>query len=74
MKVAVLGSILMMVAMVLGGLGLGLIVHAQLNESAFVSACLSLSSTPLIIKFLTPVTDNPNDEGEHRQVLTMFIV
>ena len=47
------------------GLFLGSVLHVSWRESVFVSACLSLSSTPLVVKFLTPGNDvtHQNKDG-----------
>lgn len=60
---AVLGSVGIMVAMVLGGIGLGAAMSTPVGESVFVAACLSLSSTPLVVKFLSPASEKQDDEG-----------
>ena len=62
-KVASIGTLSMMVLMVLGGLGLGAALKASPSESMFVAACLSLSSTPLVVRFLSPPSDAPASEG-----------
>ncbi|ELT97777.1 hypothetical protein CAPTEDRAFT_161515 [Capitella teleta] len=57
LRVATLGSGAMMSLMVALGLILGRLWSASGSESVFVAACLSLSSTPLVIKFLTSSSD-----------------
>ena len=60
-----MGSSLMMFVMVLCGLVVGVVLKASANESAFVAACLSLSSTPLVVKFLTHShRDHPTAESK----------
>ena len=49
---ATLGSTLSMAAMILLGVLFGHVIDTSLNESAFIAACLSLSSTPLVVRFL----------------------
>ena len=63
LRVAVVGTSCMLLAMVLGGLGIGLMWGVSARESAFVAACVSLSSTPLVVKFLNTGGD-PQDEGK----------
>ncbi|XP_019617032.1 PREDICTED: transmembrane and coiled-coil domain-containing protein 3-like [Branchiostoma belcheri] len=52
-KVAVLGSLAMMLLMVLCGILWGIPLAISWKQSVFVSACLSLSSTPLVVRFLS---------------------
>ncbi len=58
----------MMISMVLCGLGVGQLLQAKPNESAFVAACLSLSSTPLVVKFLTPHSESHGEESMYSPV------
>ncbi|KXJ26172.1 transmembrane and coiled-coil domain-containing protein 3 [Exaiptasia diaphana] len=58
-KVSVGGSTLMMVLIVVFGMLGGMCFGILPQQSAFVAACLSLSSTPLIVKFLG------NKAGDH---------
>ncbi len=53
----------MMMSMVLCGLAVGHLLQAKPNESAFVASCLSLSSTPLVVKFLTPHSESQGEES-----------
>ena len=53
-KVAVIGCSLVTGLMIACGVGIGAVVGAGPHESSFVSACFSLSSTPLIVRFLSP--------------------
>ncbi|XP_071798584.1 transmembrane and coiled-coil domain-containing protein 3-like [Asterias amurensis] len=52
-RVAVFGSITMTVVMVVFGIFFGFVLDIIPSESAFIAACLSLSSTPLVVKFLS---------------------
>ena len=51
-RVAVFGSSAMSVAMIVFGIIFGSVLNIIPKQSAFVAACLSLSSTPLVVKFL----------------------
>ena len=42
----------MTIAMIVFGVIFGSFLHIIPRQSAFVAACLSLSSTPLVVKFL----------------------
>ncbi|XP_071951694.1 transmembrane and coiled-coil domain-containing protein 3-like [Antedon mediterranea] len=52
LHVAVFGSMSMTMLMVLFGLVCGYFLHIAPSQSTFIAACLSLSSTPLVVKFL----------------------
>jgi hypothetical protein len=52
LHVSVVGSIAITVLMVCTGLVAGYLVGIQYQQSSFVAACLSLSSTPLVVKFM----------------------
>ncbi len=58
-----MGSSMMMGMMIVIGVGIGLIVGAPPNESTFVASCLSLSSTPLVVRFLTPERDSQAEDS-----------
>ncbi|XP_077987807.1 transmembrane and coiled-coil domain-containing protein 3-like isoform X2 [Glandiceps talaboti] len=51
-RVAVFGSGAMTILMMIFGLIWGYLLHIIPSQSVFVAACLSLSSTPLVVKFL----------------------
>ena len=50
--IAVTGSIAIVILMICGGLIVGYLVGIHQLQSSFVAACLSLSSTPLVVKFM----------------------
>ncbi|XP_038050621.1 transmembrane and coiled-coil domain-containing protein 3-like isoform X1 [Patiria miniata] len=52
-RIAVFGSISMTVIMIAFGIFFGYILSIIPSESAFIAACMSLSSTPLVVKFLS---------------------
>ncbi|XP_064638404.1 transmembrane and coiled-coil domain-containing protein 3-like isoform X2 [Lineus longissimus] len=60
-RIATVGSFLMMALTILFGVLIGHCIKSTPNESAFISACLSLSSTPLVVKFI----GNGKDEEEN---------
>ncbi|XP_072180265.1 transmembrane and coiled-coil domain-containing protein 3-like [Diadema setosum] len=71
-RVALTGSIAMSVLMIVYGILFGSALHIIPRQSAFIAACLSLSSTPLVVKFLSTSTGRKEkDVGEWR--LTMFV-
>ncbi|XP_071483990.1 transmembrane and coiled-coil domain-containing protein 3-like [Diadema antillarum] len=55
-RVALTGSIAMSVLMIVYGILFGSALHIIPRQSAFIAACLSLSSTPLVVKFLSTST------------------
>ncbi|XP_073255813.1 transmembrane and coiled-coil domain-containing protein 3-like [Porites lutea] len=59
-KVAVGGSSLIMALMIVFGILWGLCFGILPRQSAFVAACLSLSSTPLVAKFVESKDDDHN--------------
>ncbi|XP_022093459.1 transmembrane and coiled-coil domain-containing protein 3-like isoform X1 [Acanthaster planci] len=61
-RIAVFGSIAMTVIMIVFGVVFGYIVNIIPGESAFIAACLSLSSTPLVVKFLG--VGHPKDDKD----------
>ncbi|XP_035692784.1 transmembrane and coiled-coil domain-containing protein 3-like isoform X2 [Branchiostoma floridae] len=65
-KVAVLGSLAMMLLMVLCGILWGYPLNISWKQSVFVSACLSLSSTPLVVRFLSTSarSDHKHDDPD----------
>ncbi|XP_078694440.1 transmembrane and coiled-coil domain-containing protein 3-like isoform X3 [Branchiostoma floridae x Branchiostoma belcheri] len=65
-KVAVLGSLAMMLLMVLCGILWGIPLAISWKQSVFVSACLSLSSTPLVVRFLSTSarSDHKHDDPD----------
>ncbi|CAH1781152.1 unnamed protein product [Owenia fusiformis] len=63
LKVATLGSASIMGIMVAFGVLLGNIVYASHSESAFIAACLSLSSTPLVVRFLSSNKEREMSQG-----------
>lgn len=64
-KVALIGSVAMSVLMMVYGVVFGFVLHIIPRQSAFVAACLSLSSTPLVVKFLsTSSSSNRRDKDE----------
>ncbi|XP_066267281.1 transmembrane and coiled-coil domain-containing protein 3-like isoform X2 [Branchiostoma lanceolatum] len=65
-KVAVLGSLAMMLLMVLCGILWGFPLDISWKQSVFVSACLSLSSTPLVVRFLSTSarSDHKHDDPD----------
>ena len=69
---AVMGSTLMMLLMILCGLGVGIVLVASPSESSFVAACLSLSSTPLVVKFLTPASSGQDEDSKNVVIRTFF--
>ncbi|XP_033096132.1 transmembrane and coiled-coil domain-containing protein 3-like isoform X2 [Anneissia japonica] len=52
LHVAVCGSLSMTTLMICFGLVFGYFLHIVPRHSVFIAACLSLSSTPLVVKFL----------------------
>ncbi|CAG5088300.1 Oidioi.mRNA.OKI2018_I69.PAR.g11802.t2.cds [Oikopleura dioica] len=77
-KVAIQGPMMMLGLMVYVGITMGSMILHQIHikEYAFISACLSLSSTPLVMKFLERKekerTDSP--EAECSQYLMGMLV
>ncbi|XP_061426200.1 transmembrane and coiled-coil domain-containing protein 3 [Lethenteron reissneri] len=63
-RVALQTPLAMMVLMLGTGLLWGHVLHIPPNQSLFISACLSLSSTPLISKFLQAAGARPDKEGD----------
>ena len=53
-RIAIQGPTIIMLVMIYVGITIGSVVlkNVPLKECAFISACLSLSSTPLVMKFL----------------------
>ncbi|CAH1244985.1 Hypp7414 [Branchiostoma lanceolatum] len=70
-KVAVLGSLAMMLLMVLCGILWGFPLDISWKQSVFVSACLSLSSTPLVVRFLSTSarSDHKHDDPDTSDVV-----
>ncbi|XP_013381267.1 transmembrane and coiled-coil domain-containing protein 3-like, partial [Lingula anatina] len=85
-KVATIGCTMMMSVMVIAGIVVGLQLKSTINESAFVSACLSLSSTPLVVKFLSqtgyldrreeevPTSSRPRPEYDYGTILLGVLI
>ncbi|KAI8489684.1 Transmembrane and coiled-coil domains-containing protein 3 [Branchiostoma belcheri] len=77
-KVAVLGSLAMMLLMVLCGILWGIPLAISWKQSVFVSACLSLSSTPLVVRFLSTSArsdhkhDDPDTSAGQLAMVTAF--
>ena len=68
-KVAVGGSSLIMALMIVFGILWGLCFGILPRQSAFVAACLSLSSTPLVAKFVESKDDDHNAKGNSKTIL-----
>ncbi|XP_078613418.1 transmembrane and coiled-coil domain-containing protein 3-like isoform X1 [Branchiostoma floridae x Branchiostoma japonicum] len=70
-KVAVLGSLAMMLLMVLCGILWGYPLNISWKQSVFVSACLSLSSTPLVVRFLSTSarSDHKHDDPDTSDIV-----
>ncbi|XP_063966947.1 transmembrane and coiled-coil domain-containing protein 3-like isoform X1 [Lytechinus pictus] len=67
-KVALIGSVAMSVLMIIYGILFGFALHIIPRQSAFIAACLSLSSTPLVVKFLSSNSarrEKEEDVGDH---------
>ena len=65
-QVSVLGTLLMTSLLIVCGVMLGSSLSVSWRESVFVSACLSLSSTPLVVKFLSPSVETAQaNDGTH---------
>ena len=62
-KVSALGGSLMMILMVVAELGISFLLNSKPTEGAFVAACLSLSSTPLVVKFLSPSQETNGEDS-----------
>ena len=62
----------MMLLTVLCGLGLSFLLKSKPTEGAFVAACLSLSSTPLVVKFLSPSGDSNADDSMFYTIFTHY--
>ncbi|XP_070539001.1 transmembrane and coiled-coil domain-containing protein 3-like isoform X2 [Ptychodera flava] len=74
-RVAVFGSGAMTILMMLFGLIWGYSLHIIPSQSVFVAACLSLSSTPLVVKFLgSQEKDASQGEGEYSTTLLGILV
>ncbi|XP_072034800.1 transmembrane and coiled-coil domain-containing protein 3-like [Amphiura filiformis] len=63
-RVAVFGSSAMTVAMIVFGIIFGSLLNIIPRQSAFVAACLSLSSTPLVVKFLSAGGNQKREKEE----------
>ncbi|CAB4006005.1 transmembrane and coiled-coil domain-containing 3-like, partial [Paramuricea clavata] len=63
-KVAIYGSTFIMVTVVLCGIVWGLFFGIPTRQSSFVAACLCLSSTPLVAKFISSAEKTSLDTGE----------
>ena len=68
-KVAVGGSSLIMALMIVFGILWGLCFGILPRQSAFVAACLSLSSTPLVAKFVESKDDDHYAKGKSKTIL-----
>ena len=68
-KVAVGGSSLIMALMIVFGILWGLCFGILPRQSAFVAACLSLSSTPLVAKFVESKDDDHYAKGNSKTIL-----
>eukprot|EP00057_Strongylocentrotus_purpuratus_P024166 XP_011678640.1 PREDICTED: transmembrane and coiled-coil domain-containing protein 3 [Strongylocentrotus purpuratus] len=64
-KVALTGSVAMSVLMIVYGILFGYALHIIPRQSAFIAACLSLSSTPLVVKFLS--TSSNSTRGRDKE-------
>lgn len=79
-KVAVGGSSLIMVLMIVFGIFWGLCFGILPRQSAFVAACLSLSSTPLVAKFVESkdgdhyTKEHANGDGDYTSSLLGILV
>ncbi|KAK2167766.1 hypothetical protein LSH36_24g05021 [Paralvinella palmiformis] len=61
---ASLATLLMTVLLLFCGVCVGLMLGAAIKECVFIAICLSLSSTPLVVKFLNPpetTTESPSN-------------
>lgn len=79
-KVAVGGSSLIMALMIVFGIFWGICFGILPRQSAFVAACLSLSSTPLVAKFVesknrdTSSKEHTNGDGDYTSSLLGILV
>lgn len=79
-KVAVGGSSLIMVLMIVFGIFWGYCFGILPRQSAFVAACLSLSSTPLVAKFVeskggdSSAKEHTNGDGDYTSSLLGILV
>lgn len=64
-RIAIQGPTIIMLVMIYVGITIGSVVlkNVPLKECAFISACLSLSSTPLVMKFL-----QSNEKSRHKPI------
>ncbi|TRY92744.1 hypothetical protein DNTS_024830 [Danionella cerebrum] len=74
-KIALLGSLYLTLLMVSAGLFWGHLLALHPAQSVFISSCLSLSSTPLVSRFLSGAArDSKEGELDHSSVLLGVLV
>nr|XP_002739865.1 PREDICTED: transmembrane and coiled-coil domain-containing protein 3-like [Saccoglossus kowalevskii] len=74
-RVAVFGSVAMTILMMVCGLMFGYMLKIIPSQSVFVAACLSLSSTPLVVKFLgSQEKDTGQGDSEYSSTLLGILV